>query len=541
MTQVLIVGAGPVGLTLALECHRHGVHFRIIDKNPLPSDKSKALAVWSGTIECMAAMNVVDDFLATSRPIHRVIMCDTGRVINHTSIHEGIESVYPLPFISPQSQTEEILIRKLKERGVEVERSVELIGFTDDSNGVECSLKQGDGSIETVKVEWLAGCDGGRSLVRHQLPVEFKGMTEDRGFILIDAKIEGEMSPDSIMVNWGPTCVCAFFPVKEGVFRMFAQRPDMTNKQPPTLEEMQETVQANGLGRLRFYDPEWLAWFGVNERYTTRVRVGHVFLCGDAAHIHSPAGGQGMNTGMQDAYNLGWKLGLLCRGKGDPEVLAESVHEERHPVAQTLVEKTTKLLHVAMANNMFIRLAKDVAATLLFQSRFVQKKLSGELSELHITYPTSQLILPDNGWPNCEGFHPGSKPRDVELIHPQSKAAVSLWRQFLTAKHTLVLFSGRKPGERTVESLNEVVDAVKPFDTELQVLVIYAGDDAPVGVAATATLFLDPTGKAHERYGLHDQPSWYLVRPDQYLAARSVTLQTASLLVYLEKAVGQRK
>jgi hypothetical protein len=317
---------------------------------------------------------------------------------------------------------------------------------------------------------------------------------------------------------------------------MFAQRPDAKNQEPPTLEEMQTALEKNGLSRLKLHDPEWLAYFAVNERYSSQIRVGRVFLCGDAAHIHSPAGGQGMNTGMQDAFNLGWKLGLLTRGKGSEEALADSVQEERHPVAQALVEKTTMLLHAAMANNVFVRLAKDVAVTFLFQSHFVQKKLSGELSELHIAYHSSPLIVPDQTWPNHGGFEPGSKPRDAHLIHAETKTPTSLWRQYLGTRHTLVLFSGKHPTDQTMQSLIDLADTLtSTHGDELQVLVVYTDAPAPCS-PQVSTIYLDPGGKAHDRYGL-EHAGWYLVRPDQYLAARSASLQTASLYSYLEKAM----
>jgi len=286
------------------------------------------------------------------------------------------------------------------------------------------------------------------------------------------------------------------------------------------------------------YDPEWLAYFGVNERYSSRVRVERVFLLGDAAHIHSPAGGQGMNTGMQDAFNLAWKLALLTRGHGDSEALAESFHAERHPVAKSLIEKTSKLLRFGMANNAFLRVAKDVAIKLIFQSSFVQSKLSGEFSELHICYPESPLVIPDEAaWPNAGGFEPGSKPRDTTVQDPTTKAPVSLWRQFLTTKHTLVIFSGKKAPEGTSNQMENIAAAVKTHGDAVQIIIVWAADKAPLNPPSGATLYLDPTGTAHERYGI-DHAAWYLIRPDQYLAARAPTLKTDALHAYLKKVVG---
>lgn len=531
--DVLIAGAGPVGLTLATECQRYGVSFRIIDKNPSPSEKSKALGIWSGTLECMSAMGVVDEFLARSMPGHGLMFHDTGKFISRVSLHEGVESAYPVPIILPQSETEEILIAHLQKTGVTIERPVELTGLKNEASGVEAELTLADGPKEIVRAKYLAGCDGAHSFARHHVPVTFDGVAEESAFILIDGKVEGDLPSDHLYINWGPIGVSIFFPVKKGVFRLFAVRQDKSDRSTPTVEEFNAYLQANGLTQLRIYAPEWLGYFGVHERYASRARVGRVFLLGDAAHVHSPAGGQGMNTGMQDAFNLGWKLALLTRGKGDAEVIAESFHAERHPVAKMLIEKTTKLLHFGMAHGPFVRLVKDVAVKYLFQASFVQEKLSGELSELHINYPESPLVLPDNAWPAGKGFVPGSKPRDITLVHPNTKEAVALWRQFLAPKYTLILFSGKNPTSEIFARLSEIAAKV-PGDL-VQTIMVWRDPTAPTNTPNG--LYLDPEGEAHERYGL-TQPGWYLIRPDQYLAARGATLETASLEKYLAKTVG---
>ena len=534
--DVLIVGAGPVGLTLAIECRRQGVSFRIVDKNPGPSDKSKALGIWSGTIECMAAMGVVDEFLARSMPGHGLMFHDTGKFLNRICIHEGVESLYPVPMLIPQCWTEEILATHLHRAGVKIERPLELSGMKDDGSGVEATLTHPDGTTETIRAKWLAGCDGAHSFARHHLPVTFDGVPENSAFILCDAKVEGDVPPDHLFINWGPTGVCIFFPVKPGIFRLFQVRPDTTNHAPPTLDEMNSFLRDNGLGRLRMYDPEWLAYFGVNERFASRARVGRVFLLGDAAHVHSPAGGQGMNTGMQDAFNLGWKLALLTRGRGDTEAIAESFHAERHPIAKMLIEKTTKLLHFGMAHGKFMRVAKDIAVKHLFQTQFVQARLSGELSELHIAYPESPLVVSDDpAWHGNKGFKPGTKPRDVALVHAVTREMVSLWRQFLTTKHTLVLFSGTKQDADISSCLAQVAAFAKKYGDYVQVIIIWAGESTVF--ETTAEVYFDPEGNAHERFGV-EQPVWYLVRPDQYLAARGMMTQTELLAAYLKKVLG---
>ena len=163
--------------------------------------------------------------------------------------------------------------------------------------------------------------------------MDFVGVTEDYGFILADAKVSNGLPEDSIVFSSGPHGAVIIFPVKPGVWRFFGLREHTDDRSQPTLEEIQRHVDKAGLSHLRLFDPEWLSYFGVNERVASRNRVGRIFLLGDASHIHSPAGGQGMNTGLQDAFNLGWKLKLLANGQGDAEAIAESYFAERHPVA----------------------------------------------------------------------------------------------------------------------------------------------------------------------------------------------------------------
>ena len=227
-----------------------------------------------------------------------------------------------------------------------------------DADGVSCDLKGSNGITETVTVGWLAGCDGARSIARHKLQVDFIGVTEDSGFILADAKTVNGPVEDSILLSSGPHGVVIIFPVKPGVWRFFGLREHSDDRSQPTLEEIQRHVDNAGLSHLRLFEPEWLSYFAVNERVASRNRAGRIFLLGDASHIHSPAGGQGMNTGMQDAFNLGWKLKRLTSGQGDSEAIAESYFAERHPVAEKVVHETSRLLHFGIMTNPVVRRQK---------------------------------------------------------------------------------------------------------------------------------------------------------------------------------------
>jgi 2-polyprenyl-6-methoxyphenol hydroxylase-like FAD-dependent oxidoreductase len=528
--DVLIVGAGPVGLTLAVECQRYGVSFRIIDKAPGHSAYSKALAIWSGTLEHLAAAGLAEEFLEASRPVRKMLMQDMGHTIAEIPINEGLDSLYASPVILPQSDTERLLLAHLQKQGVEVERNVECVDLRSDADGVSCDLKGSNGVTETVAAGWLAGCDGARSIARHKLEVDFVGVTEDAGFILADAKTVNGPVEDSILLSSGPRGVVIIFPVKPGVWRFFGLREHSDDRSQPTLEEIQRHVDNAGLSQLRLFEPEWLSYFAVNERVASRNRSGRIFLLGDASHIHSPAGGQGMNTGMQDAFNLGWKLKRLTSDQGDSEAIAESYFAERHPVAERVVHETSRLLHFGIMTNPVVRTAKRIILPIFSQLESFKKRAAFELSGLGIAYSPGPLIERDSPvLSHHRGLTPGSLARHVEVRKSGSPA--SLWRELFHLAHSLLLFSGPSPSEMTAGVISCVINEF--HSPSVRCFVIWQADMAPSRWEA-GQLFLDPDGLAHARYALPEL-GWYLIRPDQYIAARGLGSELFLLRDYLRK------
>ena len=339
--EVLIVGAGPTGLSLAITLRRWGVPVRIIDRNAQPTSVSKALALWSASLEALQGMGVVDRFVAEGQRLNALCVGEGDRRLATLAVGEGIDSPFPFPLLLPQSRTEALLTERLAELGVTIERSVELVGLSQDASGVTATLHHADGHDETVRTKYLAGCDGARSAVRQALDITFEGYTEPQTFLLADVKIDGgNLDHRSIYLWWHNGGTVAMFPFGNEVWRIFSMRGEDSPKgdEPATLEEMQRCVDRFGPRGLRIHDPSWLSIFRINERLVTKYRVGRCFLAGDAAHIHSPAGGQGMNTGIQDAVNLGWKLAHVLNGAGNSEVLLDSYEAERRPIARAVID-----------------------------------------------------------------------------------------------------------------------------------------------------------------------------------------------------------
>ncbi len=490
--EILIAGGGPTGLALAITCRRFGLQVRVIDRAPQPSQVSKALAVWSGSLEAFEAMGVIDDFLAEGVRLRAISAGDGSVRLATIPIGRGVDSPYPFALLLPQSRTEHLLGQRLAALGVTVERCVELVGFQQDADGVTAQLRHADGREETGRFPYLVGCDGARSTVRQTLGVAFEGYTEPQTGLLCDARMEGNLDPASIYLNWHRGGTVALFPVQHGVWRVFGLR-EGSGDQPPTLQEMQTLLDRHGPGGLRLHDASWLSMFRVNERLAAKYRVGRCFLAGDAAHIHSPAGGQGMNTGLQDAVNLGWKLGHVLRGIGDPALLLDSYEAERRPVAAEVIKGAAQKQHIAFANNTLSRVLKDIAVPLIARIPAAQKRLQTELSETEIVYRDGPLVRLGAPPQRAGRADVGGRARDVALQANGSGGPAALWPLLGGPQHTLLLF-------------DQALPAAAAENERLQVIRLDASND--------------PGGEARKRYRVRG-PGWVLIRPDQFIAARS--------------------
>ncbi|MBX3439376.1 MAG: FAD-dependent monooxygenase, partial [Planctomycetaceae bacterium] len=360
MKPVLIVGAGPVGLTMAVELTRYGVPVRIIDKTASRTDKSKALAVWSRTLELLERSRCADAFVAAGLKASAVNIFSGSEAVATVSFGD-LDTPYSFALMLPQSETERLLEQQLESLGNRVERRVELTGFNEGGATVLGTLRHADGSEESVEAEWLIGCDGAHSSVRHLLGLEFLGDTLPSEFILADVHATGLTAPDDTLAAfWHHEGAVIFFPIAPGRYRVIAD-VGHEPRHDPTLAEVQSILDRRGPGGVTLSDPIWLAGFGINERMVKQYRHGRVFLAGDAAHIHSPAGGQGMNTGMQDAFNLAWKLALVVEGVAPPDLL-DSYSAERSPIAKHVLSQTGRLTRVATAQNEIVQTVRNFIA-----------------------------------------------------------------------------------------------------------------------------------------------------------------------------------
>jgi 2-polyprenyl-6-methoxyphenol hydroxylase-like FAD-dependent oxidoreductase len=397
-TDVLIAGAGPVGLTTASELTRYGVSVRVVDKNTQRTDKSKALVLWARTLELINRMspNCADRFIEAGLKTESLNILSGSETIGRADMTE-VDSQYKFVLMIAQSETERVLEEHLATLNIKAERQTELIDFKETGDGVSYVLKHADGSEETGEASWLIGADGAHSIVRHKLNKEFRGSTMLSDWMLADLHLSGVQGPPAINVYWHAEGILVLFPLGGTRYRVIANVGESSgsigegDRPTPTVEDIQRVLDARGPGGIKAGDPVWLSNFSINERKVEDYRTGRVFVAGDAAHVHSPAGGQGMNTGMQDAFNLTWKLALVARGVCSPEPLLSSYSAERSPVAKLLLEFTGKATEAALLQGGVKQYIRNHVASLVLGFSPVTHTMSNVLSEISIGYSDSPL------------------------------------------------------------------------------------------------------------------------------------------------------
>lgn len=412
MTNVLISGGGPVGLTLANELTRFGITVRIVDKAAARTDKSKALVLWPRTLELLEHGGYVAPFLAAGNPAKGAILSDGNAKVAEVTLG-GIDTRYPYALMIPQSETERVLEEQLAARGIAVERQVEMKEFTDTGDGVEAVLAKADGSTETLRAAWLVGCDGAHSPTRHGLGLAFDGTTLDSDWYLADIHVAGLEPQDRLHIFWHRDGILAFFPITPGRWRVIADlgpTQDQGRHADPTMAEIQAMVAHRGGPGIRLSDPVWLSSFRINERKVKQYGKGRVFLAGDAAHIHSPAGGQGMNTGMQDAFNLAWKLAHVAKGTAKRSLL-DSYSPERSAVGDMVLRNAGRMTDAAITRNPLLQVLRNTVVRMALSFPQLVHVMANTLSELNIAYPESPLSKA--GSPAAHATRPGLRWPEV--------------------------------------------------------------------------------------------------------------------------------
>ncbi len=343
-TDILVAGAGPTGLALALWLHKLGARFRIVDRNPAPAQESRALVVHARTLELYAQAGFAQEAIANGLEFAAVNLWARGAKAGRIALGDiGTDlSPYPYMLILAQDRHERLLVEHLAALGVEVERDTELTGFEQDEQRVVARLRRADGSEARCECAWLAGCDGARSTVRHVLDLGFPGATYRHLFYVADVRARGAAVNGELNVALDEADLLAVFPLPgEGNVRLIGTiRADAEHADRSLGWDDVSRGILQRLG-LRVEQVNWFSTYHVHHRVTERFRSGRAFVLGDAAHVHSPVGGQGMNTGIGDAVNLAWKLAMVTRGRASARIL-DTFETERIAFARRLVASTDR-------------------------------------------------------------------------------------------------------------------------------------------------------------------------------------------------------
>lgn len=552
---VLIVGAGPTGLTLAVTLRQHGVECRIIDKLPEPGDKSKALALHARSLEMFETMGLSDE------------MVSRGNICGGFSVHTGktrlarvstadVESPFPFILMLSQVEIESILTEKLKALGGTIERGVELTNLSETDGTVTVTLKDGNGKEETAGYTWVVGTDGAHSSVRKLLKLTFEGSAYEEQFGLADIDIDSGVAEDEVSTFFHEEGAMVFFPMGNGRFRTLANVEEATvSGDAPSRDFMQSLMDKRGPGNVKILKTHWLAWFRIHRRSVSQYRVGHAFVAGDAAHIHSPVGGQGMNTGMQDAHNLAWKLAMVVRGEAH-ENLLDSYEEERHPIGQMLLKGTDMATKMAFLRNPVAKQVRNHMISFLSQQDIFLQRLRSVGTMTAVNYRKSPIVGEYRDMHDVQLAHgddserpslpawmefaraplPGDHAPDVVLTD-ESGNQVRLYEIMRGARNNLLLFDG-KPTEEGYRNMESIAKSIKQkYGDLIKCHLIISADKVPSSLNFEGNVYLDPDQSAQNEYGASSEAQ-YLIRPDFYIGFRSQPAKLEPLEKYLLKLTG---
>jgi 2-polyprenyl-6-methoxyphenol hydroxylase-like FAD-dependent oxidoreductase len=547
--DTLIVGAGPTGLTLAIELARRGIPFRIIDRETERTKTSRAIGTQARTVEVFRLMGIPESALEPAARPRALRFAERDRTLARISFGDNLPGAPPRLISMDEAETERVLEQRLEQLGGRVERSAQLLGFRVDGERVTATL-QGPGGTSEIETRFLVGADGAHSTVRREAGIGFTGAAYLERFLLVDLDLDWELSHDEGHIWIGDDGLVAAIPLPgERRYRVIVPLPaayaakEYQSEAEIAAEAETLLGQRTGVSLRRIGDPAWASAFRIQRRQADRYRCGPVFLAGDAAHVHSPVGGQGMNTGIQDAFNLGWKLALAARDQAAPGLL-DTYQAERHPIAQGVLRGTHLGTRLFLAQNPLMRAVREQAVPLIISIAPIRRRILAAISQLTINYRGSFLSVDADsrdearGWLRLHGrgLRAGDRVPDGTLVDPRGNTSVALF-DLISQGWTLLIFPGDEATAETTGALEQITRQVQNAvgDAVRSYLVL----DTPVRGDGAETELLDPTHKVAGVFGAR-QGVVTLVRPDGYLGYRGRLDQQGELASYLARVFAMR-
>ncbi|CDZ76547.1 Pentachlorophenol 4-monooxygenase [Legionella massiliensis] len=524
--DVLVVGAGPVGLFCANELTRHGLPCRLIDKKPTITDKSKALALHIRTLDLLKDCGFLDEVFARGHKVDGIILKSKEKQLMDNSF-TILEADYNFLIDLAQDQTEHILYEGLRGKGLDVEWNTELTNIEQQSARVLATLEKNDGNSEQIEASWVIACDGSHSTLRELVKAPFIGSSYKQTWWLADLFIDWDL-PENKMVGFtsdeGPM-VC--FPMGKKRYRIVMTAPEKIEYKDPTMTDIEEAFSRRCSEKATLSNPIWLSQFGIAHKQIDQYRYNRVFFAGDAAHVHSPMGGQGMNTGLQDIYNLAWKLAMVHKGQAREQLL-DSYHLERFPIAQAVLQKTGLMTRMIMLRNPLLIRLRNQFLHLVTSLKPVRMAILKDVSELDLSYAKSPIVT-ELG--TKTKFKIGEFLLDFNLTEAQTKEKKSFRDLTQGTEHHLLLFAGRDNGQ--LEPLIKTASAIEEHYSGLIKTHLILANSNEQGIQHSS-LWFDNNQDIHKRFAINEATA-ILLRPDKYIGLSQMPLNKDDLLRQLEK------
>ena len=513
-TDVLVVGAGPTGLMLASQLARRGVRVLIVDRHSGPAQQSRAMAVQARTLEIYAQLGIAGRALELGRRGYGANMWTNGKWRARVPIGDIGRRLSPFPFVLMlgQDDNERIMGERLRDWGVAVRWNTELLALEQRPDGVSAALRHADGATRGVTAAYVAGCDGRRSTVRELSGIGFPGAPYEHVFFVADTEATGPMVAEELNIYLWQDGLHLFFPMRgKDRWRVIGILPKhLRARDDLAFEETVPAIRREAGADLSFKQCHWFSTYRIDHRCAERFRDRRCLLLGDAAHVHSPAGGQGMNTGLQDAYNLAWKLALVVAGRAEAALL-DTYEGERLPVARRLLRSTDRLFALLVSDSWFAgllrtRLIAWIVARAMTVER-VRELAFRTVSQIGIRYRASPLSRTLPGLPRGAPVA-GDRFPWLRLGLRANGPREDLFEQLDDTRYNLIVIGQPLPSGQTPECGDLLRARVIPDDA------------ANAEVLAGARI---------------SGPAFYLLRPDGHVGLAGARLQWDSVARYLRE------
>ena len=544
--EILICGAGPTGLMMANQLLAQNIPFVLIDKKEGPTNLSKAVGVQARTVEVFEDLSLAEKLVEKGLKLKGMVFYEKTKRIGEV-LFEGIDSKYDFLLGVSQEDTEKVLVENLEKNGREILWQHELVDMQMTDVEASVKIKKMDGSLLERRFDYVIGCDGIHSIVREKAGINFTGGSLKETFGLADIELEPLPTREEGSAYLAKSGVALFFPLPPNHFRLILNDVEHVKDEKIPKEYFEKYMKDRTGVDYKIKELYWGANFFIHYKKAEKFRFQRVFLVGDAGHVHSPAGGQGMNTGLQDAYNLAWRFGMIVH-KGSDESLLDGYCIEREYTAKQLLEMTEKLTTLISLKSFFTRWVRRFVISKVFTIPFVQKALRERFSQVSINYFSLSTVCNKTGNPFSRsgiafisGPKAGERALNGSISYPKNPEITTLYDYMkgTTNGYVLLFLSDKKLHFWTKKQLNSFAQKVhegsnkiySPKSINKYVLVVQS-EDYPFKNEWDGEVIVDKDGSLHKKYGAL-KPCTYVIRPDKYIAFKSPKIHMLQVIKFL--------